>query len=195
MLFDLNRLSPINAFASLAIDGAAVRAEAGPSTNAFINPADGASVLSAPVLAIEADGDFVFSARVKADLATTYDAAGLFVFVDDQRWLKVVRELTDLGHPAIVSVVTDGVSDDANGERWDAPAVWIQVVRRGALWCLHFSADGENWRMTRYLGLDWPDRVRVGLTVQSPMGAGCAARFDDVRFGPNPYGDVRAARV
>lgn len=194
MPLDPQRLTLLNSLADLSINDGTVTATAPARTNAFISPEGNREEFTAPVLWLEAEGDFAFSARVAVDLRQTYDAAGLFVVADERRWIKGVVELTDLGHPAIVSVVTDGVSDDANGERWSEPAVWLQVVRKGRLWCLHFSDDGEAWRMTRYAGLDWPERVRVGLTVQSPLGEGCRARFDALRFGPNPYRDVRAAK-
>jgi uncharacterized protein len=192
LLTDLRLLNTVSA---KRVDGDRLIAEAPPRTNAFINPADASAELTAPVLWTEAEGDFALKARVTVDLATTYDAAGLFVLADETHWLKVVREKTDIGHPAIVSVVTDGDSDDCNGEPWAADTVWLQVIRKGRLWVLHASADGTNWRMHRYLGLDWSAKVRVGLTVQSPLGDGCRATFDSVDLGPNPYRDQRSARL
>lgn len=194
MLLDPKRLTLRHGVADIVVDGDAITVTAPARTNSFSDPGSGREEFNAPVVSLDASGDFAFSARVAVDLRQTYDAAGLFAAIGDRRWFKGVLEFTDLGHPAIVSVVTDGVSDDANGERWDEPAVWLQVVRRGNLWCVHFSVDGETWRMTRYFGLNAPAQVQVGLTVQSPLGEGCRVRYDNLRFGPNPYRDVRAAK-
>jgi len=180
----------------MEIDGSTVTLDASARTNSFIDPAGvHPAEFNAPILWIEAKGDFVLSARVRVYLRATYDAAGLFAMVDERRWVKHVRENTDLGYPAIVDVVTDGFSDDSNGEPWPDAVVRLQMVRRGRLWCTHVAPDDGNWRMVRYFGLDWPETIRVGLTAQSPIGEGCRSRFDAPTFGPNPYSDVRAARV
>lgn len=182
--------------AALRIDGSTATLDAPARTNSFIDPSGRRPAdFNAPFLWVEATGDFVLGARVRVDLRATYDAAGLFAMVDERRWIKHVRENTDLGRPAIVDVVTDGISDDSNGEPWPDSVVRLQMVRRGRLWCTHVAPDDGTWRMVRYFGLDWPETIRVGLTAQSPLGEGCRSRFDALTFGPNPYSDVRAARV
>jgi regulation of enolase protein 1 (concanavalin A-like superfamily) len=46
------------------------------------------------------------------------------VWADSDHWAKLCFESTDFGTRAIVSVVTNGVSDDANGVNYHWPDVW-----------------------------------------------------------------------
>jgi regulation of enolase protein 1 (concanavalin A-like superfamily) len=81
-------------------------------------------------------------------------------------------------------VVTDGDSDDCNGERMDSVEwVYLQIVRRGDHWGLHHSSDGKKWRMARFFCLALSPTVKVGLEAQSPLGKGTMARFSHLFLG------------
>jgi len=148
----------------------------------------------APCYYTKASGDFIARCRVKPDFRETYDAGGILVCESKSRWIKLEFERTDLGYPSIVSVVTKKISDDSNGERADAEAVWLQVVRKGNNWCLHHSLDGTRWKMVRYFHLKMKSELTVGMVAQSPLGAGCRVEFSGFEVGPNTYTDIRAAR-
>ncbi len=139
-------------------------------------------------------GDFIARCRVKPDLKATYDAGGILVCESKSRWIKLELERTDLGYSSIVSVVTEKVSDDSNGEKMDAAAVWLQVVRKGNNWCLHHSLDGFKWKMTRYFHLKMKSEVAIGMEAQSPLGEGCRVEFTGFEIVPNTFTDIRAAR-
>jgi regulation of enolase protein 1 (concanavalin A-like superfamily) len=91
----------------------------------------------------------------------------------------------------IVSVVTRGVSDDANGWTVDGNAVWLRVSRTGRAYAFHASTDGRNWDLVRYFALDDGRPVRIGFEAQSPLGPGCRVRFGDIRFSPTPPAGLR----
>ena len=91
----------------------------------------------------------------------------------------------------IVSVVTRGVSDDANGRVVAGDTVWLRVSRIGAGCALHASGDGERWELVRHFALDAPDGLAAGFLAQSPTGEGCTATFDDVRFAAEPLAELR----
>jgi regulation of enolase protein 1 (concanavalin A-like superfamily) len=99
------------------------------------------------------------------------------VRADSTHWGKLCYEATDFGTHAIVSVVTDGRSDDANGVNLDLPSVWLQIVRQGNLFAMHYAPDGETWHMTRYFRLDMPAQIAVGIVAQSPVGSGTIVDF------------------
>jgi regulation of enolase protein 1 (concanavalin A-like superfamily) len=61
-------------------------------------------------------GDFTFSCRVDARLVGFGDAGAMTVWVSKDRWAKLCLERSPIGEVAIVSVVTNGFSDDANSE-------------------------------------------------------------------------------
>ncbi|MDJ0788412.1 MAG: DUF1349 domain-containing protein [Myxococcota bacterium] len=160
-------------------DGA-IRLAAGSQTNWFTNPDGTDRSASAPVLWFEPPKtDFVFGATVRVDLAATFDAAGLAMRCGADWWAKLVYELTPMGAPTIVSVVSSPVSDDANGPEPSGDSVDLRVMRKGGTVAMHWRASAGPWHLVRYSALPSEEPVEVGLTVQSPTGEGLAASFRD----------------
>ena len=137
-------------------------------------------------------GDFVFSARVGADFRAMFDAAVLLIWADERHWAKLCFERSPAGETMVVSVVTRGVSDDANSFTVDGDAVWLRVSRIGRVFALHASTDGDWWHFVRAfaLGDDIGD-VQLGFEGQSPTGDGCTVWFDRVSFARTTLGDLR----
>jgi regulation of enolase protein 1 (concanavalin A-like superfamily) len=178
--------------ASRVDDGASITIEAGPRTDMFVDPAGGDPVVDAArLLGPVPDGDFQFSARVRVGFAATYDAGVLLLWAGERNWAKLCFERSPQGTGMAVSVVTRGVSDDANGFTVDGDALWLRVSRLGGAWAFHASVDGERWHFVRYfsLGVDAP--VRIGLEAQSPVGDGCTVTFTHLRWVPGRLSDLR----
>lgn len=150
-------------------------------------PADNAPFLWLPVR-----GDFVAQAHVKPSFITTWDAGTLMARGDSQHWAKLCYEKTDLGTTAAVSVVTKGVSDDANGVDLTTPDLWLQMVRVGNMFGLHYALDGQHWRMVRVFRLLLPTTVQVGLVAQCPAGPGAVIDFLSFTVQPVTVSDLRA---
>jgi uncharacterized protein len=167
---------------------------AGPRTDLFVDPAGGAPVLDAPMLLGATEGDFVLSARVRADLRATFDAGALVLHAGDATWAKLALERSPQGEATIVSVVTRGFSDDANGPVVAGDAVWLRVARIGGACALHASADAERWDLVRHFALDAPAGLAAGFLAQSPTGDGCTATFDEVAFAARTLADLRDGR-
>ena len=91
----------------------------------------------------------------------------------------------------MVSVVTNGVSDDCNGEKMDKDEIWMQVIRKDNNFALHYSEDKENWKMVRIFKLDMNKTVKVGFSAQSPIGDGCITRFEGIEIMDNNYSNIR----
>jgi regulation of enolase protein 1 (concanavalin A-like superfamily) len=94
-------------------------------------------------------------------------------------------------------VVTDGLSDDANGVDLDAPSLWLQVVRVGDVFGLHYAMDDAGkapkaWRMVRYFLLSLSPEIKVGLVAQSPIGPGTAVDFLRFTVESKTVGNLRA---
>lgn len=174
-----------------------VTASAGPHTDIFIDPgaslpAAGAALNAVTLLGIPPDGDFQFSARVSAEFASTYDAGVLLLWIDDRHWGKLCFEFSPAGEPMIVSVVTRGVSDDANAFVVAGRTVWLRVSRIGPAFAYHASLDGTTWRLIRFFAIDAASGpVAIGFEAQSPTGAGCMVTFDEIRFTRSRLGDLR----
>ena len=175
---------------SVGVDGS-LRIVAGPRTDLFVDPAGGPAALGAPRIAGVVEGDFQLSARVRVDLRATFDAGALVLHAADDAWVKLALERSPQGEAMVVSVVTRGRSDDANGRVVTGDAVWLRISRTGAACALHASDDGVRWELVRHFALDAPAGLTAGFLAQSPTGEGCTASFDDVRFVAEPLAELR----
>jgi uncharacterized protein len=164
---------------------------AGPRTDLFVDPGGGAPAVDAPMLLGATDGDFLLSARVRAQLRATFDAGALMLYAGERTWAKLALERSPQGEAMIVSVVTRGVSDDANGAVVAGDGVWLRVARIGGACALHASADGDHWDLVRHFALEAPDGLAAGFLAQSPTGEGCTATFDEIAFAARTLADLR----
>jgi regulation of enolase protein 1 (concanavalin A-like superfamily) len=138
------------------------------------------------------EGDFQLSARVRCTFAAAFDAGALLLGAADRRSVKLAFEVSLHGEPMLVSVVTDGSSDDANAFVVEDAAVWLRISRRGSACALHARLDGKRWRFVRHLPLAAPAGVRAGFLAQSPTGDGASARFDEIDFVAEGVADLRS---
>jgi regulation of enolase protein 1 (concanavalin A-like superfamily) len=175
----------------VAGDGS-ISIEAGAGTDLFVDPQGGAPLLDAPRLLGVPAGDFQLSARVTVDFAATFDAGVLLLYASEAVWAKLCFERSPHGEPTVVSVVTRGVSDDANAFTSGARHIWLRVSRLGRAHAFHASADGAHWRFVRHFALEPADRLAVGFLAQSPTGAGCSAVFDSIGYSPERLTDLRS---
>jgi regulation of enolase protein 1 (concanavalin A-like superfamily) len=152
---------------------------------------------AATLLGVPPDGDFQFSARVTVEFASTYDAGVLLLWINDRRWGKLCFEFSPDGEPMIVSVVTRGVSDDANAFVVDGRTAWLRVSRIDHAFAYHAfayhaSLDGKTWRMIRFFTIDGTSTsAAIGFEAQSPTGDGCVVTFDNIRFTLERLRDLR----
>lgn len=139
------------------------------------------------------DETFQFSARVTVDFRALFDAGALLVVVDQDNWAKLCFEYGPEGQAMVVSVVTRGVSDDANAFSVDANECWLRITRAGRLLAFHASLDGTRWSLVRVFSLPHLDSaVQLGFLVQSPTGDGCHVAFDDVRYSTVALTELRS---
>ena len=176
----------------LADSPAALTGDAGPRTDLFVDPATGNVSVNAPRLLTPAPaGDFQFSAEVTAFHDATFDAGALLVWAGDGTWAKLAFEYSPQETGMIVTVVTRGDSDDANGYTVDALAVWLRISRIGRAYACHASVDGTRWDFVRHFTLPGDPTVAIGFEVQSPTGDGCRARFTQIRSDETSLSDLR----
>ena len=177
---------------------ATVTAKAAAHSNLFIDPRantqlNAESMLNAAtLLGVPPDGDFQFSARVTVEFASTYDAGVLLLWIDERHWGKLCFEYSPDGESTIVSVVTRGVSDDANAFVVDGRMVRLQVSRIDHAFAYHASVDGKAWRMIRVFAIDDTSTpASIGFEAQSPTGDGCVVTFEDIHFSRERLDELR----
>lgn len=137
------------------------------------------SLQNAPFYYTEVQGDFVMRVRVKHDFRNTYDSATIMVMQNESIWAKACFERTDFNTHAVVSVVTNGMSDDANGCNIDGDEVWLQVARVGNSFAFHYSLDGVHFYMMRFFNLPVEEKIKVGFVAQAPQGNGGDRYYED----------------
>lgn len=160
-----------------SLPGGGIRVTVPARVDYFQDPTGVLKKDDAPYLWLTATGDFVARAHVRPTFTTTWDAGALMVRADALHWAKLCYESTDLGTTAAVSVVTNDVSDDANGPNLSTPDLWLQMVRAGDVFGLHYSLDGTQWHMVRQFKLAMPSTIKVGLVAQCPAGPGTTIDF------------------
>lgn len=163
------------------------------ATDLFSDPAGASPIASAPALVGPApEGDFLFSARVRPELASTFDAGVLLVYKDETSWAKLCLERSPQGEPTVVSVVTRGVSDDCNSFSVAGGEVGLRIARLGDCFAFHASSGDGLWKLVRYFALDGEGAVEIGFLAQSPTGEGCRARFEEIVYEKRRLGDLRS---
>lgn len=164
---------------------------AGPLTDLFTDPGGGDPKADAPLLLGTATGDFQLRARVSAPLAATFDAAALVVWAAPTEWGKLALERSPQRESTVVSVVTRGVSDDANAFTVPEPFAWLRVGRSGETLAFHASLDGLWWSLIRLFTFPGAGAASAGFLVQSPTGGGLEGRFDEIEWRAGALGDLR----
>jgi regulation of enolase protein 1 (concanavalin A-like superfamily) len=165
---------------------------AGPATDLFADPAGGEPLVNAPALVGAAQGDFLLSARVQVEFASTFDAGVLLLRRDERNWAKLCFELSPQGEPTVVSVVTRAISDDCNSFAVEGADVRLRIARLGDCFAFHASTGDGFWRLVRHFALEGDGEVSIGFLAQSPTGEGCRARFDEIAFDGRRLGDLRS---
>ena len=163
-----------------------------PRTDLFRDPAGSEPQTAAPRLLGLVEGDFQLSARVTCTFDGAFDAGALLLWADETRWVKLALEVSPDGDPGVVSVVTDGLSDDANAFAVSGDAAWLRISRLGPSCALHARHDDERWRFVRHVPLASTSGLRAGFLAQSPAGEGATARFEAIAFTPQRLADLRS---
>ena len=163
-----------------------------PRTDLFRDPAGSEPQSAAPRLLGPVEGDFQLSARVSCTFDGAFDAGALLLWADEARWVKLALEASPDGEPGVVSVVTDGLSDDANAFAVSGDAAWLRISRLGPSCALHARHDDERWRFVRHFPLAATSGLRAGFLAQSPTGEGATARFEAVAFTQERLADLRS---
>ncbi len=151
-------------------------------------------VANASLFYTELTGDFVFKTKVELEFKNTYDAAALLVYENENVWAKLALENSDLPcrKPAVVSVVTNRISDDCNGPVMDGNSVWFQISRVDDCFAFHYSVDGKEYQMVRVFTLPVGKTVKVGFEAQAPMGEGGERYYSEILIENKRVENIRA---
>ena len=148
-----------------------LKIKTGERTDFFNNPENNEITANAPLLYKELEGDFVATALVKPNFEDIWNACSIMIQMDATHWIKLAFENSDATGKSIVTVVTNGISDDANGAVLnEEDAIWLRVTRKGNIYSLHWSENGIDFKMARLAATPAFEKVKVGLEAQCPAG-------------------------
>jgi len=83
----------------------------------------------------------------------------------------------------VVSVVTNGYSDDVNHTEADDSGVFLRIAGLGGgIIALHYSFDNITWHLARYFRLSLTKQFRIGFLAQSPTGGGLRTTFSNIHY-------------
>lgn len=165
--------------ARATVAGDTVTIKAGARQDYFNDPDGKLSNNTAPVLLAKVDNTkpFTLVAQVTPRFDAMYDAGALYLFVSEKLWQKFAFERDERGATRIVSVRTNGTSDDNNHEAIREQAAWLKMSSDTRTIGLYFSTDRKTWHLARLYKNGYPATVHVGLSTQSPVGDGTSATF------------------
>ena len=166
---------------------------AGEHTDWFSDPAGNEPQDCAPsALFIPPDKNFILSSKIAVSFKSTFDAGGLQLRANDERWAKLCFEYSPQQQPMIVSVVTRGKSDDCNSVPIEGQEVYLRVAVTPQTIAFHYSEDGAYWHFVRHFTLGKLENLLVGFSAQSPMGHQCEAVFSQIQYRVGTLKDLRS---
>lgn len=178
--------------------GDTIKFVAGPKTDYFRSPG-GSVVNSSPVIFTEIDNakPFTFTAKVQPDFTETgtYSAGVLYAYENDTHCQKLCFEQDEYGEHRVVSVRTIGTSDDNNHQAIDGSYVYMRLSSDGTTLGSYFSEDGKMWHLARLYKNDFPEKLFLGLSAQSPKDNEHTCYFTNVSLKQEAVANFRIGKL
>ena len=149
----------------------------------FFNEPNGKDKYSnAPMLLTQVNNNepFTFITKVSPEFSETYDAGALYLFVNNDKWTKFAFEMDERKLTRIVTVRTNGTSDDNNHDAIVAKSVFLKISSNAESVGFYYSTDSINWQLVRVYKNDFPATTYIGISSQSPLGSGIKTTFENL---------------
>lgn len=161
-----------------------IMVSSGAKTDFFNSPDGLARVSSAPLLLKEIDNTkpFTFVVKVKPEFKETYDAGAIYLFYNEELWQKFAFEMDERGVTRAVTVRTIGTSDDNNHDAIKQEDVYMKISSDTRNVGFYYSLDGQTWQLARLYRNDYPQRIYIALSSQSPLGNGINSQFTEIKL-------------
>lgn len=161
----------------------------------FIDPNERLSNNTLPILLTELDNTkpFTFMAKVTPEFTPEgmYNAADLIVFANDTLWQKLCYEQDERGGHRIVTVRTQGTSDDNNHELLTVPSVYLKLSSDTHTLASYYSLDKKEWHMVRLYKNYYPSKMWLGIASQCPQKGECTSLFEEISLEQTSVSDFR----
>lgn len=182
----------------IEVSGDTMKFIAGPQTDYFRSP-DGSVVNSSPVVFTEIDNTkpFTFTAKVNPKFTEigTYSAGVLYAYENDMHNQKLCFEQSEDGLHRVVTVRTNGTSDDNNHQIISDESVYMRLSSDGKTLGSYYSEDGKEWHMARLYKNDFPKTLLLGISSQSPKDDEHICYFTEVSLVEQTTVDFRNGKL
>ena len=164
------------------IDSGQLQMNGVPKTNYFISPDGTRNEASAPILLTEIDNKqpFTFTTKLTNAIDSMYDAGTVYLYVNNSDWLKFAFERDEKGRNRVVTVRTKDSSDDNNHDILLQSSVYMKISSDTKQLGFYYSLDGTDWNLARLYRNDYPEKLWIGVSSQSPRGTGNIAYFENM---------------
>jgi regulation of enolase protein 1 (concanavalin A-like superfamily) len=58
----------------------------------------------------------------------------------------------------------------------------------------YYSIDNQSWQLIRLFRNEYPEKIWLGVSAQSPLGNGTSASFEDVSLTQTSVADFRLGK-
>lgn len=104
----------------------------------------------------------------------------------------MAMERDERGAARIVTVRTNGTSDDNNHDAIRARSAWLRISSDTTSIGFYYSLDGKIWQLASVFRNDYPPHFWLRLSAQSPVGEANHVRFSQMRLTGESVRDFRA---
>lgn len=168
---------------------------AGEKQDFFCDPNGKLSNNTAPVLLSKVDNTkpFTLIAKVTPEFIKTgtYNAAVLYLYVNDTFWQKLCFEQDERGNHRIVTVRTVDTSDDNNHDIVEQPYVYMKISSDTHTVGSYYSIDKKTWHMVRIYKNNYPAELWVGISNQCPVDKASVSYFEEISLDQENVSDFR----
>lgn len=141
---------------------------------------------NAPAAVISREERFwTLKARASFNSAIYFDQCGLFIYQDEDHWMKSGIEYQNNGYQQLFSVVTNQGFSDWSMSNFDRyrQTMYYRLSRRESDFLLENSLDGRDFHMMRMFHLSHAEaRVQFGFFASSPGDSSFAAHFSEIEL-------------
>lgn len=155
---------------------------AGEKTDKYIAPDYSYTFDNAPRFVFDADKNFVFSVAIQHQFVNKWDGGAIILEADKDNWIKFCFEKDYTGAKRVVSVVTKGISDDANSIELPQNIAYYKMAKKEDTVYLYASKSGKEWYLVRAINFKYNKTLKLGLLAQSPEGKSNTVNFSDVKY-------------
>lgn len=162
----------------------------------FCDPNDGKlSNNTLPLLLKKVDNTKPFTLMAKVTPEFTeeglYNAANLMVYANDTLFQKFCFEQDERGNHRIVTVRTQGTSDDNNHDVVSESSVYMKISSDTHTIASYYSTDKKEWHMVRLYKNNYPTIIYVGIASQCPKKGECTSLFENLSLNQDNVSDFR----